>query len=1499
MNFLQIPRFVARSLLRRVAITSLCAAIAATALVAQSPFSPALERQLWKTLLPMGGDLAISGANFVPIPQRVSVNTPSPFKEYSWTDENGEDIYRSVTIPSTMPGDTPAEQAEAAFNAEVDLLRDQNSAIKAQYEGVCTFSHRDDWDGDGPQWRQCVSGGRMLPPPPGALLDPVGLAVDGTTIYVVDDLNQRVQAFDFDGRVKPMKYPIGSGIPGDGTYNYANYFPYASFTGYKKFDGGYSGSQLSAPNGIAVDAAHRIVVADSGNYRLAVFNNDGSAVFNMPMPEHLGVQTKPTLVALTPGSTVLAPNSPIPAGHENDRIVVTDWSHCVVHIYKSNFELVKSLPETLPAIAMHDACKSGDPTPEFPDGTPTFDGEFSTVTGVTIDQAGHIYVTDHGQNVAQVFDANGNTLGWIGKPGVQAAPGELMGPVGVAVDHLGRVGVIDGGNSRVVFYTVTYSPENVPAATFEFQLDTVVSVSDFPMGLVEQWGTAAQGLDPKGRFLATDPWGKQILRFELPELGIVDAQASLLTTQPPGQPEGQLTGRGTFKVVVPRQKESGVQGVETSVVPVEAGVSVVAGSLLPSNNEVPPIDIGVGEYVAYQFTYTMLDTVAQATFKINARGDFNGKTWLAQAPESEAQSHSPCTGCDARHEIYWLNQDETPGLATPTSNPTTGAWYPEGVFVRIYPEPAVADVTQIGWYYAGASEVFYTQHGELQETSLDPDGHIDVPVGVAGASTVTYWAITSDGRIGPPHVVDVNVDPTPPSAHFLIWPPFTGTTDVAGQRWYNHDVTTGYTVSDPYSGTDADTQENAALADGTLTFTSEGRNQSQSFTATDRVGHSRTFDSTSASGGRPVNIDKVAPHFDQPVPNPIVVQVTGEDEEGAYAILHPDTFNITASDPPLSTNEPGSGVASVSNPGGHLFRYGVANSWTYTAVDHAGNAHSETVTVIVEQVPATIGVPDQFVGYGGRLTLRANVTPRSAVGNVTFSFGSYTVQASVQQGEAVAVIDPVIADVAVYPLHVVYTGDQQTQTTTNDTATVTVQKKTLTVVADAKQKYFGEVDPPLTYTHSPLVGTDTLVANLVRVAGTAIGSYPIIEQSIVISPTPDNYSVVFQQASLTIKGRVTIAPHAKQITYGDPDPIFDFDVSDLPEGGVISTLPTCVVAVPHTQYGTYPITCAGATGNFLEFTYAAATLTVNQRPAKLFAGGGTKVFGASDPPLTTTQEGILAADLIGLNAITLKTTRAAGEDVDNYVTIPSATGGASANYLFTPMPGVFSITKAQPTIVLTGGAFFYDGATHPATCTVTGGNGAPLPRVVTYAPGGLAAPLTPGAYVATCSFAGDRNHEPISATASITISNNAPPFCGNASGGEIWPPNHTRFIAATVNGVTDPENKPVSIIITAILQDEEVDSTGDGQFAPDGKGVGSSTAWIRAERNGSFNKAAGDGRVYEIQFRATDPDGAYCTGSVLWTVPHDQGQRATAIDSGVRYDSTLPANTPGSQVMKQ
>jgi hypothetical protein len=148
-----------------------------------------------------------------------------------------------------------------------------------------------------------------------------------------------------------------------------------------------------------------------------------------------------------------------------------------------------------------------------------------------------------------------------------------------------------------------------------------------------------------------------------------------------------------------------------------------------------------------------------------------------------------------------------------------------------------------------------------------------------------------------------------------------------------------------------------------------------------------------------------------------------------------------------------------------------------------------------------------------------------------------------------------------------------------------------------------------------------------------------------------------------------------------------------------------------------------------------------------------------------------------------------------------------------------------------------------------------------------------------------------SETIRITVTDvvvNQGPVCSAAypSIAEIWPPNHKKTEVVKIFGVTDPDGDPLTIRIARVLQDEPTNTDGDGSTWIDGGGIGTSQAWVRAERSGT-PKVPGNGRVYEIFFDASDNRGKSCTGTVKVGVPHDQGNKHVLIDDGKRYDSTV------------
>ena len=149
------------------------------------------------------------------------------------------------------------------------------------------------------------------------------------------------------------------------------------------------------------------------------------------------------------------------------------------------------------------------------------------------------------------------------------------------------------------------------------------------------------------------------------------------------------------------------------------------------------------------------------------------------------------------------------------------------------------------------------------------------------------------------------------------------------------------------------------------------------------------------------------------------------------------------------------------------------------------------------------------------------------------------------------------------------------------------------------------------------------------------------------------------------------------------------------------------------------------------------------------------------------------------------------------------------------------------------------------------------------------------------------------------LSVNAPPVCTQAvaSPALLWAPDH-KLQKVKIMGVTDPENKKITLTVTQVTQDEPVgcrshrrdrdycedddESRGCRHTTPDAVIQPNGKVMLRAERRGH-----GNGRVYQITFQADDGRGGECTGQVSVCVPHDRHDHG-CVDNGQQYDSTRP-----------
>jgi hypothetical protein len=176
----------------------------------------------------------------------------------------------------------------------------------------------------------------------------------------------------------------------------------------------------------------------------------------------------------------------------------------------------------------------------------------------------------------------------------------------------------------------------------------------------------------------------------------------------------------------------------------------------------------------------------------------------------------------------------------------------------------------------------------------------------------------------------------------------------------------------------------------------------------------------------------------------------------------------------------------------------------------------------------------------------------------------------------------------------------------------------------------------------------------------------------------------------------------------------------------------------------------------------------------------------------------------------------------------------------------------------------------PTEMEVTSGSTAVFTETLTVAPD---APSGVGTCTVTFLLNDLPGGDAFVETNRITV--NRPPDCTKAAvtPKELWPPNH-KFRTVTAS-VPDPDGDAVTTTITAVTQDEALNSGGDGDTSPDAAWVAGhpNQVQVRAERSGQ-----GDGRVYRISVTATDGKDTCSGGLTVVGVPHDQSGPA-AVDT--------------------
>ncbi|WP_273645066.1 two-partner secretion system adhesin CdrA [Pseudomonas aeruginosa] len=267
----------------------------------------------------------------------------------------------------------------------------------------------------------------------------------------------------------------------------------------------------------------------------------------------------------------------------------------------------------------------------------------------------------------------------------------------------------------------------------------------------------------------------------------------------------------------------------------------------------------------------------------------------------------------------------------------------------------------------------------------------------------------------------------------------------------------------------------------------------------------------------------------------------------------------------------------------------------------------------------------------------------------------------------------------------------------------------LNVIADAKTKVYGDLDPALTYQVSGLKRGDTAGAvlnggSLSRVAGENVGVYGINQGDLALNS--GNYDLSYQGNNLTItKALLNVIADAKTKVYGDADPSLTYQVSGLKNGDTAGAVLNGggLVRVSGENVGNYAIQQGGlglVSGNY-DLAYQGNNLTITKALLNVIADGKTKVYGDADPSLTYQVSGLKNGDSAG-SILTGGLNRVAGENVGVYGINQGDLALNSGNYDLSYQGNNLTITKALLNVIADAKTKVYGDADPSLTYQVSG-----------------------------------------------------------------------------------------------------------------------------------------------------------------------------------------------------
>jgi hypothetical protein len=203
-----------------------------------------------------------------------------------------------------------------------------------------------------------------------------------------------------------------------------------------------------------------------------------------------------------------------------------------------------------------------------------------------------------------------------------------------------------------------------------------------------------------------------------------------------------------------------------------------------------------------------------------------------------------------------------------------------------------------------------------------------------------------------------------------------------------------------------------------------------------------------------------------------------------------------------------------------------------------------------------------------------------------------------------------------------------------------------------------------------------------------------------------NYTITYNTANFTITPKTaSVTPNAASKVYGSPDPaltgtLTGFLSADNVTATYSRTPGEMVAGSPYTISAT--LSPAGVLGNYT-ITYNTANFTINKAGLTVTADNKSRQYSDPDPAFTFTITGFKNGDTVAVVSgnPSCSTTATSSSGPGDYPITCAQNTLSAANYSFTFVAGVLTITQEDARIYYTGASLFWTASTSSTTVDVT------------------------------------------------------------------------------------------------------------------------------------------------------------------------------------------------------